>query len=66
MAVKWLRKSAEQGNERAQCILAVCYENGKGVEKKYREAVSWYKKSAEQGHVLAQCNWQVLNRSAKI
>lgn len=53
-AVKWFRKSAEQGNARAQLAMGVCYDNGDGVLQSYEEAVKWYRKSAEQGDAQAQ------------
>ena len=55
-AVKWYRKSAEQGCAEAQYNLALCYYKGEGVEKDLREAVKWWRKSAEQGLKEAQCN----------
>ena len=55
-AVKWYRKSAEQGYAAAQCNLGYCYKKGEGVEQSYVEAVKWYRKSAEQGYAAAQCN----------
>jgi TPR repeat protein len=53
-AVKWFRKAAEQGHAWAQCNLANCYYNGKGVEQSYEEAMKWFRKAAEQGHADAQ------------
>jgi TPR repeat protein len=53
-AVKWYRKSAEQGNEPAQYNLGVMYANGLGVAKDESEAVKWYRKSAEQGDADAK------------
>jgi TPR repeat protein len=53
-AVKWYRKSAEQGNPKGQHDLGWMYKNGYGVEQNYTEAVKWYRKSAEQGHASAQ------------
>ena len=47
--VMWLRKAAEQGDAKGQTLLAVCYNEGKGVAKDYKEAVKWWTKSAEQG-----------------
>ncbi len=47
-AVRWYRKSAEQGNAVAQCHLGKMYEDGQGVSQDYIEAVRWYRKSAEQ------------------
>jgi len=37
-----LQKAAEQGHASAQCNLALCYENGTGVEKDEQKAVEWY------------------------
>ena len=51
-----LKKSAEQGDAKAQYNLGVCYYNGYGVEKDYQEAVKWYHKAAEQGDAMAQFN----------
>ena len=54
-AVFWYRKSAEQGNAKAQYNLGLMY--GKGdVPKDAVQAVSWYRKSAEQGNASAQSN----------
>ena len=53
-AVKWYRKSAEQGNASAQYSLGWMYRNGYGVDKDYGEAVRWYRKSAEQGNSYGQ------------
>jgi TPR repeat protein len=49
-AVKWYRKSAEQGNAFGQNNLGAMYEYGNGVNKDILKAVSWYRKAAEQGH----------------
>ena len=53
-AVKWLTKSAEQGNAYAQMMLGSCYVEGNGITKNEKEAVKWFTKSAEQGNVLGQ------------
>jgi hypothetical protein len=53
-AVKWYRKSAEQGNARAQYNLGYCYHYGQGVEQSYTEAVKWHRKSAAQGDERAK------------
>ena len=44
-AVKWWRKSAEQGNARAQYCLGIAYRDGVGVPQDYAEAVMWWRKS---------------------
>ena len=53
-ALRWYRKSAEQGDATAQNNLGNMYYWGYGVEKDYAEAVRWYRKSAEQGYATAQ------------
>jgi TPR repeat protein len=42
-AVKWYRKSAEQGYELAKESLARCYLKGLGVPKSVEEANKWWK-----------------------
>ena len=53
-AVKWYRKSAEQGNASAQYNLGLCYEFGSGVGKDTSEAVMWYRKAAAQNYERAK------------
>jgi uncharacterized protein len=55
-AVKWYRKSAEQGFPQAQFNLGNMYSDGQGVPQDYREAVKWYRKAAKQGFPQAQHN----------
>ncbi|OGV58588.1 MAG: hypothetical protein A2X45_01655 [Lentisphaerae bacterium GWF2_50_93] len=55
-AVKWYRKSADQGFAKAQNNLGLCYHLGEGVAKDAVEAVKWYRKAADQGFALAQVN----------
>ena len=55
-AVKWYRKSAEQGYAIAQNQLGYMYQKGRGVEQSNVEAVKWFRKSAEQGNATAQFN----------
>ena len=55
-AVKWLQKSAEQGQVDAQFQLSRCYEMGRGVGKNLALSVKWLRMAAEQGHEHAQCN----------
>ena len=55
-AVKWFRKSADQGNAMAQHNMGFMYQYGKGVSQDYNEAVKWYRKSAEQGNADGQLN----------
>ena len=53
-AVEWYQKATEQGHASVQYNLALCYENGTGVEKDEQKAVEWYQKAAEQGYASAQ------------
>ncbi len=53
-AVKWFRKSADQGNAAAQNNLGTMYYNGEGVPQNYEEAVTWYRKAADQSVAVAQ------------
>ena len=53
-AVRWFRKSAEQGNAEAQVMLGHMYWDGSGVALNLTEAVEWYRKSAKQGNAYAQ------------
>ncbi|MDE7136766.1 MAG: sel1 repeat family protein [Muribaculaceae bacterium] len=55
-ALRWFRKSAEQGNASAQYNLGYMYDNGYGVAQNDTEAAKWYSKAAEQGNASAQYN----------
>ena len=64
--MKWLRKAAEQGSARAQCLLGLNYANGDGVKPDKVEAARWLRRAADQGlaeaqfesgHVLRQRGW---------
>ena len=55
-AVKWYRKSADQGDASAQNKLGECYYYGHGVSQSYVNAIKWYQKSANQGYASAQYN----------
>ena len=48
-ALKWFRKSADQGDADAQLALGYMYFNGQGVSKNLAEAKNWYGKAAAQG-----------------
>ena len=53
-AVKWFRRSADQGHAEAQNRMGdACY-NGWGVKKDYREAVNWYQRAATHESTRAQ------------
>ena len=61
-AVKWYRKSAEQGCARAQESLGVCYANGEGVEKSVRKAMYWLRKAKENGVELNEGQLRYMER----
>ena len=52
-AVKWYRKSADQGNADAQYALGFKYMCGSGVAQNFVEAERWYLKSAAQDNLDA-------------
>ena len=53
-AVKGFRECAEKGVVEAQCLLATCYKDGKGVDIDETEALKWYLRAAKQGNTKAQ------------
>ena len=56
-----VRKSAEQGDAKAQYELGTFYECGIIVVKDQAEAVKWYRKAAEQGDADAKRNLKSLS-----
>ena len=57
-ALKWFRKSAEQGFVETQFNLGVMYYNGEGVPQDYVLAHKWYNLAAFQEYKKAWNNWQ--------
>ena len=53
-AIKWLRLSADQGNDDAQVMLANLYAHGTGVQTDHQEAFKWISLAAKQGNAKAQ------------
>jgi TPR repeat protein len=49
-AIKWFKKSAENGYANAQKELAASYEYGLGVNISLKEAIYWYEKSCKQNN----------------
>ena len=64
-AVKWYRRSAEQGNRYAQYNLAVMLLKGQGTTSDVDEAFHWCRTSAEQGLAEAQLQLGDLYRSGQ-
>ena len=48
------RLAAKHGEPRAQYMLGVMYEHGRGVGKGNDAAMKWYRMAAEQGHAKSQ------------
>jgi len=55
-AVKWMRKSADQGFAAAEFGLGAIYAHGKGVPKSESDAAEWYRKAADQDDTPAMNN----------
>jgi uncharacterized protein len=54
-ALKWYRKSADQGYAKAETNLGYLYERyGEGAPQNYVEAANFFRKAADQGYALAQ------------
>ena len=49
-AVKWWKKSAEQGNLDAMDMLGHCYRYGEGVKQDDQKAVLWWTRAAKAGN----------------
>lgn len=64
-AVRWYRKSADQGDKAAQFNLGVMYEMGRGVAQDYAEAVRLFRKLADQGDDDGQCALGVMYEYGK-
>lgn len=55
-AVRWYRRSAEEGNAEAQLSLGNCLSTGHGVRRDDSEALMWYKRALRQGCTSAPNN----------
>jgi TPR repeat protein len=54
-AMKWLRKSVDQGNAGAEFDMGTLYDEGiGGVSINYKEALKWFQKSAAKNYAAAQ------------
>ena len=51
-----LKTRAAQGEAKAQTILGILYDEGRGVPQDYTEALKWYHLAAAQGEAPAQHN----------
>ena len=53
-ALREARPLADQGDRRAQYLLGLIHDKGRGVPEDDAKAVHWYQSAAEQGHTTAQ------------
>lgn len=51
-----LRLRASDGDAKAQFLLGLLHDNGRGVPQDFVEAAKWYRKAAYQCHAEAQFN----------
>ncbi len=65
MALKWLRKAADQEYVDAQSAIGFCYFNGLGVKQDYTEALKWLEKAAQKGDMSAQYNLGIMYETGK-
>lgn len=54
------RSLAEQGDPRAQTVIALMYKFGEGVEQDYAAAFAWYRAAAKQGYPPGQYHTGVM------
>lgn len=54
LAVRLLHKAAEEGDEAAQTLLAICYRDMFGIEGCRADCAKWLEKAAEQGYAPAE------------
>ncbi len=52
-AAFWISDAASQGDEQAQYLYAMMYQEGRGVEMDFEKAKYWFKKAADQNHSYA-------------
>ena len=55
-AMRWYRKSAEQGYPEALVLVGSLYSSGEGVAKDDAQAVKWYRLAAEKNNASGQFN----------
>lgn len=51
-AADWVRRAAEQDHVRAQLVLGILHEKGRGAIQDFQAAMDWYRRAAEQGDAL--------------
>jgi TPR repeat protein len=53
-AAKWARMAAEQGQQKAQLLIAMMYYKGEGFPQNYAEAATQFQPLADSGNLTAQ------------
>jgi len=61
-AVRWYKRAAEAGDERAMVNLGFAYANGDGVRRNLVLALYWYRRAARRGNRTAIDNLAELRR----
>jgi TPR repeat protein len=61
-ALRWFRKSAEQGDAAGQNNLGLMYQDGHGVPQDHTEAARLLRQAAEQGVDVAKGNLEQLTK----
>ena len=56
-AFKFFKEGAILGEDGAQCLLAYCYEYGKGIPPSLEKSLYWNKEVAKQGNATAMFNY---------
>ncbi|KAH7445308.1 hypothetical protein KP509_01G001900 [Ceratopteris richardii] len=64
-AVKWFYEAALAGHVRAQYSLALCLQQGRGVNSSIVNAVRWYHRAAEGGNARAMYNLALCYRKGE-
>jgi TPR repeat protein len=49
----FLRRAADNGNAEAMYLLAICYAEGKKVERDFTTAAKWFHEASKKGHAGA-------------
>ena len=52
-ALRWVQRAADRGLANAQYVLAIRYEQGRGMPLDDKKSFEFYKKAADQGHAAA-------------
>ena len=65
-AFQWYYSAALKGNGPAQFNVALCYDQGLGVETNKLEALTWYQKAAKSGVIQAKFNLAIYYKTGEL